>query len=119
MTSTRLPGKVLRPINGWPMLAWQLAQLAAVRNGGRIVVATTENPQDDPVDALCRERGVACYRGSEHDVLGRYAEAARKFGSDTVIRVCGDSPLIDPEIVEAVIRAYEQPPAVDYASNTL
>jgi spore coat polysaccharide biosynthesis protein SpsF len=119
MNSTRLPGKVLRPIAGKPMLAWQLDQIAAVRRTDRMVVATTTSPEDDPLEALCRERGIACYRGSEHDVLGRYAEAARAFDARTVIRICGDCPLMDPEVVDAVIACYEEGPAADYVSNTL
>ncbi len=116
--SRRLPGKVLLPIAGKPMLLWQLDQLAAVRHADRMVVATATNPEDDPLEALCRERGVACFRGSEQDVLGRYCEAARAFRAQTVIRICGDCPLMDPEIVDAVIASYELGPPADYVSNT-
>jgi spore coat polysaccharide biosynthesis protein SpsF len=119
MTSTRLPGKVLKPIAGKPMLAWELDQLASVGNCDQVVVATTTNREDDPVESLARDRGIACYRGSEHDVLGRYAEAARIFQAQTVIRVTGDCPLIDPDIVASVIRLYAERQPVDYASNTL
>jgi spore coat polysaccharide biosynthesis protein SpsF len=118
MSSTRLPGKVLQPIAGKPMLGWQLDQLAAVRNCDRMVVATTTNPEDDALAALSRERGIACYRGSEHDVLGRYAEAARACDARTVIRICGDCPLMDPEVVDAVIACYQEGPPADYVSNT-
>jgi spore coat polysaccharide biosynthesis protein SpsF len=118
MDSTRLPGKVLQPIAGKPMLEWQLDQLAAVRRADRVVLATTVNPEDEALAALTRERGLACYRGSEHDVLERYAEAARAFDARTVIRICGDCPLMDPEVVDAVIACYEQGPPADYVSNT-
>ncbi len=119
MTSTRLPGKVLKPIAGKPMLAWELDQLASVASCDQVVVATTTNPEDDPVESLSRDHGMACYRGSEHDVLGRYAEAARVYQAQTVIRVTGDCPLIDPGIVDSVIRLYADHQPVDYASNTL
>jgi spore coat polysaccharide biosynthesis protein SpsF len=118
MGSSRLPGKVLRPVAGKPMLAWQLDQLRAVRRADRMVVATTTNPEDDPLAGLCRKWGVACYRGSEQDVLRRFAEAARTFGARTVIRICGDCPLMDPAVVDAVIGCYEEGPAADYVSNT-
>ena len=118
MGSTRLPGKVLQPVAGKPMLGWQLDQLAAVRNCDLLVVATTTNPEDDALEAMCRERGVAIYRGSEQDVLGRFAEAARAFDAKTVIRICGDCPLMDPEVVDAVIACYQEGPQADYVSNT-
>ncbi len=118
MGSSRLPGKVLRPIAGKPMLAWQLDQLRTARRCDRMVVATTRNPADDALEGLCRERGISCYRGSENDVLGRFAEAARAFDARTVVRICGDCPLMDPVVVDAVIACYGQGPAADYVSNT-
>jgi len=118
MTSTRLPGKVLKSVAGKPMLVWELDQLAAAQNYDRLVVATTTNREDDPIEALCAERGVGCYRGSECDVLSRYAGAARVYLARTVIRVTGDCPLIDPAVVDQVIRLYAEQQPTDYASNT-
>ena len=79
MSSTRLPGKVLLPLAGEPMLTRLIERLRRVQRADGIVVATTTNASDDPIAALCAQLGVPCHRGSEHDVLSRYADAARQF----------------------------------------
>ncbi|HEX6371499.1 MAG TPA: glycosyltransferase family protein [Longimicrobium sp.] len=119
-TSTRLPGKVLMDLGGRPMLARQLERLARCRHVDEIVVATTTNATDDPVVAVAEEAGVRWFRGSEADVLGRYAGAAREAGADVVIRSTADCPLIDPEIVDRVIETLMDGRAeLDYASNVV
>jgi spore coat polysaccharide biosynthesis protein SpsF len=117
MTSTRLPGKVVEDLAGRPMLARQLDRLRACRNADDIVVATTSNAADDPLVALADAAGARWFRGSEHDVLARYAGAAREAGADVVVRVTSDCPLIDPDEVDVVIAALE--PGVDYAANII
>lgn len=120
MTSTRLPGKVLKPIAGRPMLAYQLERLRRSRRTDRIVVASTVNASDDPIVALCASEGVEYTRGSENDVLSRYAEAAARFDAATVVRLTSDCPLLDPQLIDAAIAAYadgdERP---DYLSNMI
>jgi spore coat polysaccharide biosynthesis protein SpsF len=106
MGSTRLPGKVLLPALGRPLLEWHLMRLARARRIDRLVVATTTETQDAPIVALCRSLGVAVFRGSESDVLARYAGAAAEHGAATVVRVTSDCPLIDPDLVDGVIAAY-------------
>lgn len=118
MTSTRLPGKVLAPILGRPMLAWTLERLARVRDDVRVAVATTDRPTDDEVAELCAAMGIPAIRGSETDVLDRYWEAATKLDADPVIRITADCPLIDPEVSREVLVVWESSGA-DYASNTL
>ena len=120
MTSTRLPGKVLMDVAGRPMLARQLARVKRCRLVDEIVVATTTNAADDPVVATARDEGVRWFRGSEADVLGRYAGAAHAARADVVVRITADCPLIDPEISDRVIDALtlRLEPA-DYASNVL
>jgi spore coat polysaccharide biosynthesis protein SpsF len=118
-TSTRLPGKVLLPLAGRPMLARLLERLAHVRRADLVLVATTTNRTDDPIAELCDAVKVDCFRGSETDVLGRYAGAARACGADTVVRVTSDCPLLDPAVVDEVITAFQTPPPVQYASNML
>lgn len=119
-TSTRLPGKVLMDLGGRPMLARQLERLARCRQVDEIVVATTVNATDDPVVAVAEEAGVRWFRGSEADVLSRYAGAAREAGADVVIRSTADCPLIDPEIVDRVIDTLVDGRAeLDYASNVV
>lgn len=114
--STRLAGKVLADIGGQPMLWRVIARTRAAETLDQIVVATTTESADDAIVVFCRERGVACFRGSEEDVLDRYYQAAREDGADVVVRITSDCPLIDPEIVDKTVRAFlsELP---DYASN--
>jgi spore coat polysaccharide biosynthesis protein SpsF len=117
MTSTRLPGKVMEDLGGRPMLARQLERLRASRLADDIVVATTTNASDDPLVALADADGARWFRGSEADVLSRYAGAAREADADVVIRVTSDCPLIDPGEIDVVIEALG--PGVDYAANIL
>lgn len=118
MTSTRLPGKVLLPLAGEPMLTRLIERLRRVRRADGIVVATTTNATDDPIAALCAQLGVPCHRGSEHDVLSRYADAARLHGADVVVRITSDCPLIDPALIDQTIAAYDEGGG-DYVSNML
>lgn len=118
MTSTRLPGKVLSPIAGRPMLAWMLDRLASVRPDVRIAVATTTGAADDAIVELCAAMRIPVVRGSEHDVLDRYHHAATELAADPIIRVTSDCPLIDPATTRAVIELWERA-LPDYASNTL
>jgi spore coat polysaccharide biosynthesis protein SpsF len=117
MASTRLPGKVLMDLAGRPLLERELERLKLCRTVDEIVLATTANPGDEPLTALADRLGVRWYRGSEHDVLERYAGAARDAGADVIARVTSDCPLIDPAEVDAVIGALA--PSADYASNFL
>lgn len=117
MTSTRLPGKVLMPVMGRPVMEYQLDRLREVPRT-RLCVATTTNGTDGPIEDLCRKLGIAVHRGPEEDVLARYLEAAAAMQADPVIRVTSDCPLIDPDVVSRVIALYERGDC-DYASNTL
>ena len=117
MTSTRLPGKVLLPVIGRPMLEFQLERLRHVPDT-RVCVATTTNETDEPIVNLCRKLGIPVHRGSEFDVLARYVGAAAAMQADPIVRVTSDCPLIDPEVVKRVIDLYEECDA-DYVSNTL
>ena len=120
MTSTRLPGKVLMDLAGRPLLERELERLGRCARADEIVLAVTTNPDDDPLVALADRLGLRWYRGSEDDVLSRYAGAARRPDADLVVRVTSDCPLIDPEETDAVIAALEERRAeVDYASNRL
>lgn len=118
MTSTRLPGKVLLPLAGEPMLVRLLERLRRVQRADGIVIATTTNASDDPIAALCSQQGVPCHRGSELDVLSRYADAARLHAADVVVRITSDCPLIDPALIDQLIAVYEEGDS-DYVSNML
>jgi spore coat polysaccharide biosynthesis protein SpsF len=118
MTSTRLPGKILLPILGKPMLELLIERLKRSKYLDTIVVATTCNPSDDPIEQLANRLSVGCFRGSEDDVLDRVLRAAHTYEADVIVEITGDCPLIDPHIVDTVIRAY-QIKNVDYVSNIL
>jgi spore coat polysaccharide biosynthesis protein SpsF len=118
MGSSRLPGKVLSPIEGASMLAHVVRRIKRARYVDQVVVATTVRSIDDAIEAECDQLGAACFRGNEHDVLDRYYEAARKFGAEIIIRVTSDCPLIDPDVFDRVVGTFEsQRP--DYCSNTV
>ena len=116
MTSRRLPGKVLLPAAGKPMLAHLIERLRRVPSLAEIVVATTTNATDDPVTEVAGAAGAQCFRGSEHDVMSRVLGAAESAGADVIVEITGDCPVIDPMIVEQVIRLYRHNEC-DYASN--
>lgn len=118
MGSTRLPGKVLREINGRPMLSYMLERVFAAHSIDSVVLATSIDSSDDPVAELCREDNILCYRGSADDVLDRYYQAARRFKADIIVRLTGDCPLIDPRMIDDVIDAYKNRD-YDYVANTI
>lgn len=116
MSSTRLPGKVMMEVLGKPLLEYQLERLQ--RTERPIIVATTTNEIDDPIISLCEKMDVPTYRGDEHDVLSRYYEAAIQAHADTIVRITADCPLIDPDVIEKVIRYYLDHD-VAYVSNSV
>jgi spore coat polysaccharide biosynthesis protein SpsF len=118
MGSTRLPGKVLRDLSGQPMLARVVERLGRASTLDEVWVATSTLAADDPIVALCAARGWPCFRGSESDVLERYFQTAQAAGADAIVRVTADCPLIDPGVVDEVVRAFlARQPGLDYACN--
>lgn len=107
MGSTRLPGKVLKPILGKPMLLWQLERLKGAKTINTFVVATTNKPEDDPVAELAESAGYKVFRGSEQDVLDRYCGAAKSVKARVVVRLTGDCPLHDPAVVDLVVERFK------------
>jgi spore coat polysaccharide biosynthesis protein SpsF len=103
MSSSRLPGKVLKDIAGQPMLGWVVERVRLAHSVDEVVVATTQDQADDPIAAFCAQRGYPCFRGDQFDVLDRYYQAATAFGAQFIVRVTADCPLIDPEIVDRVV----------------
>jgi spore coat polysaccharide biosynthesis protein SpsF len=116
--STRLPQKVLIEIEGKPLLKIHLERLQNCKNISKIIVATTENIEDEIIYQNSIKWGFEAYRGSEFDVLDRYYKAAKDNSADWVVRVTSDCPLIDPNLVDQVI-SYTQNNQADYGSNTL
>lgn len=118
MGSSRLPGKVLLDIGGRPMLEWVVRRGALAAKVDDVVVATTEDASDDPIARWCAENKISCYRGAVFDVLDRFYQAAFMTGSDMVVRVTADCPLIDPQVIDDVITLFEKTGA-DFAANRL
>ena len=107
MGSTRLPGKVLRPIVGHPML-WHVVERARQTPGlAEVVVATSDQSSDEPIHRFCREEEIPCFAGSEEDVLDRFYQTAREFAADPVMRITGDCPFVDPVVIGRVLELYQ------------
>lgn len=118
LSSTRLFGKVLKPILGAPMLLRQIERVRRARSIERLVLATSDDPSDDAIERLCRENGIECFRGSLNDVLDRFYRVAKDRHPDYVVRLTGDCPLIDPAVIDKVV-GHCIAGGFDYASNTL
>lgn len=118
MSSSRFPGKVLKPLLGRPMLETELERLRRARRLDMVAVATSTDPSDDAIEAFCRSKDIPCHRGRLDDVLDRYYQAARAAHIDVVVRVTGDCPLIDPGIVDLVVEQFLAR-GVDYCANTV
>jgi glutamate-1-semialdehyde 2,1-aminomutase len=117
MGSTRLPDKVMKRIGGVPMIELLLARLAKSRKIDQIVLATSTDDRNTSLVEHVQSLGYTCVRGSETDVLQRYLVAARQVQADVIVRITGDCPLIDPDLVDKVIEDY-QSKNIDYLSNT-
>ena len=116
MGSIRLPNKVMKPIQGVPMIELLLKRLSQAREINLIVVATSVDPRNMPLVAHVNQLGYACEQGSENDVLERFVNAAKAHQADVVVRITGDCPLVDPALVDEVIRGFKAA-GVDYFSN--
>ncbi|MDU0372741.1 glycosyltransferase family protein [Hymenobacter endophyticus] len=104
MTSTRLPGKVLRPVAGRPLLSYHVARLQAT--GLPLYLAITDRPTDDPLAEYAASIGLACTRGPEDDVLARYQQCAAAHSLDVLVRVTSDCPLLDGQLIAQAVQQY-------------
>jgi len=116
MSSARLPGKVLKPIMGRPMLALHIERLQRAETLDKLIIATSTGVEDDPIKALCEDIGIDCFRGSLEDVLDRFYHCAQIHMPKNVVRLTGDCPLADPDIIDRVVR-YHHEGGYDYSSN--
>lgn len=120
MSSTRLPGKVLMPLAGKPVLDHLVSRVKAAKRVDQIVIATSTLAADDSIEDYCNCVGVVCVRGSESDVLDRYLLALRRNPADLVVRITADCPLMDPFLIDELLETIEAANgAVDYLSNIL
>ena len=115
--STRLPGKVIYPIHGVPLIELLLKRLAQAKRIDTIVVATSKNPENKPLIEHIRKLGIDVFEGSENDVLERYYNAAKPYQPDAVVRITGDCPLVAPQLVDSLIASFTSQ-KVDYLTNT-
>lgn len=108
MGSSRLPGKILKPLGGVDVLTYDIARCRAIEGVGEVIVATSSLPQDDAIAAWCEAQPVAYFRGSEDDVLDRYVQCAKLFKPDYVMRVTSDCPFVDYEMASEIVALMEK-----------
>jgi spore coat polysaccharide biosynthesis protein SpsF len=120
MGSTRLPGKVLKSILGEPMLLKLAKRVLLAKTLDEVVVATSTLAQDDAIKVLCDENNIHVFRGDSLDVLKRYYYAAKQFEAEIILRLTGDNPLIDPEIIDTAVSKFielNSTQTIDYLST--
>ena len=118
MGSTRLPGKVLMPLAGRPMVAHVLQRAASIRGVGEVILATSTNPEDDALAQWAAAQGWTCHRGSAEDVLARFHGAAGRTAADAILRITADCPMLCPEVSARVLDRLAQGGS-DYVSNVV
>jgi len=116
--SSRLPGKVMKIINKKPLLYFVVNQLKNCKIPGKLVVATSTKKIDDPIVSYVQSIDIEVFRGEENDVLDRFYKCALNFGDKTIVRICADSPFIDPNVVDQCITEFQKG-QFDYFSNTI
>lgn len=119
MGSTRLAGKSLAGISGKPLLAHVVERVRASETVEEIIVATSNQPEDEAILQLASQYGVNAYAGSLHDVLDRFYQAARQATADIIVRITADDPFKDPKIIDQIVEYLLSHPELDYVSNTL
>ena len=116
MGSSRLPGKVLKNINGISLLECLLKQISFCKSIDNVIVATTTEKIDDIIFKKCNELNITVFRGSELNVLDRYYQCAKAYSIKNIVRITADNPLIDPQIIDQVVDVYKKG-QFDYVSN--
>ena len=101
--STRLPNKVLRPLAGAPLLQRMVERVRAAELAGVVIVATTTEPGDDPIEALCAAADIACFRGHPLDLLDRHYQSGLAHGATAVVNIPSDCPLTDPRVIDRML----------------
>lgn len=118
MNSVRVPGKVLLDLAGESMLARVINRVGRAETLNEVVVATTTTPADDVIVKLSASRGWSCFRGSEDDVLDRYYRAAEQHKAGAVVRITADCPLVDPAVIDSLVRQFSENASLDFVCNT-
>jgi len=118
MGSSRLPGKIMKKLNGKPIIQHILEFLKFTKTADKIVIATTTLPEDDIIESFSKKFSIDCFRGDPNNVLKRYYDCAKKFNADLVVRLTADNPLIDPNLVDELVSMCRNN-RCDYTSNCL
>ena len=116
MSSRRLPGKIMKVVDGKPILYHVINQISSSKILKKIVIATSTNTDDDIIENHAKKLGISCFRGELNDVLDRHYQCAKKFSFDVIVRIPSDKPLIDPNVIDEVITEFTSNQC-DYASN--
>lgn len=106
MSSSRLPGKMIKPILGRPVLELLIERLKRVKLADEIIIATSIKKENEIIEEISRRLQVRCFRGSEEDVLKRVLQAAKSIQADIIVEITGDCPLTDPEIVDQCLNFF-------------
>ncbi len=118
MSSTRLPGKMMLPINNKPTIAWVIDSAQQITGIDKVIVATSDENSDDILADFCKQKNVECFRGNLQNVLKRYYDVAKKYKASNIIRITGDCPFIDPDICAGVLYMLQES-GYDYVSNSV
>ena len=116
MGSTRFPGKMLQLLGSYPILEWVLRRVSRAEFIDEVVLATSDRSIDDALVELANCLGIEVFRGSESDVLGRFAAAAEHYHAETVLRICADNPFVDPDELDRLVLEFSDN-SCDYACN--
>ena len=117
MSSSRLPGKVLKPLVGEPMIYRQIERIERSKTIDKLIVATSSEPSDDAIEQFCKASNIECFRGDLNNVLSRYYQGALSVNATTVVRLTADCPVIDPNVIDAIVTKHLEE-GNDYTSNT-
>jgi spore coat polysaccharide biosynthesis protein SpsF len=118
MGSSRFPGKVILPLAGKSLLVRMVERVNASKNCGRVVVATTYLENDDPIIDICKKNSIPFFRGHPTDLLDRHLNVGKKYDADAIVKIPSDCPLIDPFVIDKVIKYYmDNIASFDYVSN--
>lgn len=118
MSSSRLPFKVMMSLAGKPLLQRLIERINGSVLNGSVIVATSTEPSDDPIEKFCNDEGFRCYRGSLNDLLQRHLGAAESLNADFVLKIPSDVPLIDPDVINRVVHFFfKDPGKYDFLSN--
>ncbi len=119
MGSGRLPGKVMRPVLGKPLLGHLLDRVKLCSGVDEVIVASSDRVENDVIESYCDFRGIVTFRGSEEDVLSRLVGALQSVQADTGVLVFGDGPLVDPRIIDQILTTHRETMQYDFIGNDL